>query len=75
MPFFVSESPQRLRAAVILALKHVSAAQLSEAVQRRGGLCLTVCHIYRVFTGAGNPWKHLNFSVMFSRYEKCLDFR
>lgn len=40
MCFLISESPQRLWDAVILALKHVSAAQLSEAVQRGGGLDL-----------------------------------
>lgn len=33
----VSEFPERRGAAVVLALKHASAAQLSEAVQRGGG--------------------------------------
>lgn len=33
----VSELPERGRAAVVLAVKHASAAQLSEAVQRGGG--------------------------------------
>lgn len=33
----LSEFPERRRAAVVLALKHAPAAQLSEAVQRRGG--------------------------------------
>lgn len=35
---FVSELPQRLWVSVVLALEHVSAPQLSEAIQRRGGL-------------------------------------
>lgn len=44
---FLSELPQRLWVAVVLALKRLSAAQLSEAVQRGGGLYL-LCLSYHI---------------------------
>ena len=30
----------------------------------------TIFGVLFVHAGAGNPWKHLNFNVMFSRFEK-----